>query len=99
MVSTAPAPKPPSSSENGSPHRPPPARAVRAGVVPDAFAPAALLRHVFLARIEIVGAAQEAVDAFLEKPLLLGQIKIHVTVSPKSTQAMLLPRPLPDIPP
>jgi len=28
--------------------------------------------------VEIVGIVQETVDAFLEKPLLLGQIKIHV---------------------
>ena len=47
-------------------------------LAPDGFAPAALLRHVLLARVEIVGVVQQAVDAFLEKPLLLGQIKIHV---------------------
>ena len=46
-------------------------------LAPDRFAPAALLRHVFLALVEIVGIGQQPVDAFLEKPLLLGQIKIH----------------------
>ena len=33
--------------------------------------------------VEVVGVAQQPLDAFLEKPLLLGQIKIHVSVSPK----------------
>ena len=47
--------------------------------VPGALAPAALLRHVFLALVEIVGTAEQTVDTFLEKPLLLGQIKIHFT--------------------
>ena len=51
-------------------------------LAPDGFAPAALLRHVFLAAIEVVGIAQEALDAFLEKPLLLGQIKIHFSTFP-----------------
>ncbi len=55
-----------------------PEQALFGELAPEAFAPAALLRHVFLALLELVGAAQEAVDAFLEKPLLLGQIKIHV---------------------
>jgi hypothetical protein len=47
-------------------------------LAPERFAPAALLLHVLLARIEVVGIRQQPVDAFLEKPLLLGQIKIHV---------------------
>ena len=47
-------------------------------LAPDGLAPAALLLLIFLARIEIVGVGQETVDAFLEKALLLGQIKIHV---------------------
>ena len=47
-------------------------------LAPDGLAPAALLLLVLLARIEIVGVGQETVDAFLEKALLLGQIKIHV---------------------
>src|SRR5437867_1898678 len=46
-------------------------------LAPDGLAPAALLLLVLLARIEIVGVGQETVDAFLEKALLLGQIKIH----------------------
>ena len=50
-------------------------------LAPDAPAPAALLRAVFLARVEVVGISQQAVDAFLEKPLLLGQIKIHFLYS------------------
>ena len=71
-----PAPKPPSSSENGSPSRP-----CSASLPQTRLAPAALLRHVFLARVEIVGIGQQTVDAFLEKPLLLGQIKIHFVSS------------------
>src|SRR4029453_7842209 len=47
-------------------------------LAPDSLAPAALLLLVLLARFEIVGVGQETVDAFLEKALLLGQIKIHV---------------------
>ena len=47
-------------------------------LAPDGLAPAALFLLVLLARIEIVGVGQQTVDAFLEKPLLLGQIKIHV---------------------
>src|SRR5438445_6006922 len=47
-------------------------------LAPDGLAPAALLLLVLLARIEIVGVGQQTVDAFLEKALLLGQIKIHV---------------------
>src|SRR2546421_391459 len=47
-------------------------------LAPDGLAPAALLLLVLLARIEIVGIGQQTVDAFLEKALLLGQIKIHV---------------------
>src|SRR6185369_4407117 len=47
-------------------------------LAPDGLAPAALFFLVLLARIEIVGVGQETVDAFLEKALLLGQIKIHV---------------------
>ncbi len=50
-------------------------------LAPDGLAPAALLLLVLLARIEIVGVGQETVDAFLEKALLLGQIKIHVRYS------------------
>src|SRR5207237_6522293 len=51
-----------------------------------------LLRHVFLAMVEIVGIVQETVDAFLEKPLLLGQIKIHVLYFLRnSVWATLLP--------
>src|SRR3954452_3314158 len=53
-------------------------------LAPDRFAPAALLLHVLLAALEIVGIGQEAVDAFLEKPLLLVQIKIHILRSPVS---------------
>ena len=53
-------------------------------LAPDGLAPAALFRAVLLARVEIVGIVQETVDAFLEKPLLLGQIKIHVLYSLKS---------------
>src|SRR6202035_1557787 len=44
---------------------------------PDRLAPAARLFHVFLARIEIIGVAEQPIDAFLEKPLLLRQIEIH----------------------
>ena len=47
-------------------------------LAPDRLAPAALLGAVLLARLEVVGVVQQPVDAFLEKPLLLGQIKIHV---------------------
>src|SRR5262245_29296626 len=50
-------------------------------LAPDGLAPAALLLLVLLARIEIVGVGQQTVDAFLEKALLLGQIKIHVLYS------------------
>ena len=50
-------------------------------LAPDGLAPAALLGAVFLARVEVVAIVQETVDAFLEKPLLLGQIKIHVVYS------------------
>ena len=63
-------------------------------LAPDGLAPAALLLLVFLARIEIVGVVQEPVDAFLEKPLLLGQIKIHVLYFPTSMSSWPgLPRP------
>ena len=58
-----------------------PEQALLGELAPDGLAPAALLLHVFLARIEIVGVGQETIDAFLEKPLLLGQIKIHVVYS------------------
>ncbi len=47
-------------------------------LAPDGFAPAALLRHVFLARLEIIGIAEQPVDAFLEKALFLGEIEIHI---------------------
>ena len=57
-------------------------------LAPDRLAPAALLRAVFLARIEVVGVVQEPVDAFLEKPLLLGQIKIHVIYFPLTTRRL-----------
>src|SRR5258708_20005545 len=43
------------------------------------------LLGVFLARFEVVGVGQKTVDAFLEKPLLLRQIKIHV-LDRKSTR-------------
>ena len=46
-------------------------------LAPDSLAPAALLLHVFLALLEVIGVGQEAVDALLEKALLLGQIEIH----------------------
>ena len=59
--------------------------------VPDRFAPAALLRHVFLALVEIVGIGQETVHAFLEQPLLLGQIKIHVVTSLYSKTTFVIP--------
>jgi len=49
-------------------------------LAPDALAPAALLGHVLPALVEIVGVAQQTLDAFLEKPLLLGQIKIHFSL-------------------
>src|SRR6516162_10769363 len=45
-------------------------------LAPDRFAPAALLLHVLLALLELVGIGQKPVDAFLEKPLLLRQIEI-----------------------
>src|SRR5262249_41358146 len=54
-------------------------------LAPDGLAPAALLLLVLLPRIEIVGVGQETVDAFLEKALLLGQIKIHVGSSLKNS--------------
>ena len=76
MVSTAPAPKPPSSSENGRPSRPCSASLPQTVLLQPPFS-----RAVFLARVEVVGIVQETVDAFLEKPLLLGQIKIHVVYS------------------
>src|SRR5215217_2280609 len=50
-------------------------------LAPQPFAPACLLGHVLLALVEIVGVAQQPLDAFLEKPLLLRQIKIHVVYS------------------
>jgi hypothetical protein len=50
-------------------------------LAPDGLAPAALLLHVFLAALEIIGIGQQAVDAVLEKPLLLVQIKIHFFAS------------------
>ena len=53
-------------------------------LAPDRLAPAALLRRVFLARVEVVGVVQQPVDAILEKPLLLGQIKIHVLYFPST---------------
>ena len=49
-------------------------------LAPDGFAPAALLLHVFLALLEIIRVGQEAVDALLEKALLLGQIEIHFSL-------------------
>src|SRR6185312_12121135 len=52
-------------------------------LAPDGLAPAALLLHVFLALLEIVGVGQETVDALLEKTLLLGQIEIHFRYSPR----------------
>ena len=51
-------------------------------LAPHRLAPAALLLGVFLAALEVVRIRQQAVDAFLEKALLLGQIEIHV----RSTQ-------------
>src|SRR3954465_9001810 len=56
-------------------------RALLGQLAPDVFAPAALFRPLFLALVEIVGVAQQALDAFLEKPLLLRQIKIHFLLS------------------
>ncbi len=50
-------------------------------LAPGGLAPAALLFHVFLAGIEVVGVGQQTIDAIFEKPLLLGQIKIHFTCS------------------
>src|SRR5438477_3780275 len=46
-------------------------------LLPDRVAPAFLGGAVLLALLEIVGVAQQPVDAILEKPLLLGQIEIH----------------------
>src|SRR6478672_10099245 len=54
-----------------------PEQALFGELAPEGFAPAALLRHEFPALVEIVGIGQQPVDAFLEQPLLLGQIKIH----------------------
>src|SRR5262249_37761836 len=47
-------------------------------LAPDRAAPAALLFHILLAAVEIIGVGQKPVDALFQEPLLLGQIEIHV---------------------
>ena len=59
-----------------------PQQALLGELAPDGLAPAALLLHVFLALLEVIRVGQEAVDALLEKPLLLGQIEIHFSSFP-----------------
>src|SRR5215831_17449554 len=59
-------------------------------LAPDGLAPAALLLHVFLALLEIIGVGQETVDALLEKALLLRQIEIHFFYSP-GIQLLVMP--------
>src|SRR5262249_29059640 len=59
-----------------------PEQALLGELAPDRLAPAALLLHVLLALLEIIGVGQEAIEALLEQALLLGQIEIHFSSFP-----------------
>src|SRR3954470_1444609 len=65
-------------------------------LAPDGLTPAAFFLLILLARVEIVGVGQQTVDAFLEKALLLGQIKIHVLYFLRLTNSSYAraPRPI-----